>query len=135
MGVLAKGLLVQKEGTGVMGGIPRAMYAVKDYGTLLGTLSKFKDFRLVNMGDNGVAFYWLRNYPKEHWSPLKDIPGAKECLGNVFLSKENLVIEVKNEKTLAQCRRILEHLAGNNVLYRGKEYVDPLEIMEEGFFR
>lgn len=104
-----------------------AHYKVKDFekiASFFQTLEKENLFAIekINPKKQILKGAFLRPYPKGHWNPLANMPGAMQVMGGAELKDNTLVIDTKTKGGLKEIKEILEEDLSQAIEFEKDEY-------------
>jgi hypothetical protein len=89
------------------------------------------EFAIVDEAPQRVMFDWSREYPKNHWSPLR-LVGGRQSLGSVLIEPQQLSISTKTLSMAAVLVGKLKGLFGEAMAFKAGEWTDPASLAPNG---
>ena len=74
---------------------------------------------------------FVRPYPKGHWNPLSNMPGAVQILCGVEIKNQILKIDTKTKSGLEGFRKILEESLKGIIEFERQEFEDVMEMLRK----
>lgn len=89
-----------------------------------------RDPEFAHTGDEGDAalFDWTREYPKNHWSPLKAL-GGRQILGSVRVEPEQLIAEAKTLSMAARLVSVLKEMFGEQIRLKETTWLGMRDLL------
>jgi len=66
-----------------------AIFSINDAGSATTKIEQLPDVDCTEESKTGLCFIWTRAYPKGHWNPMSNEPGARQILGNIQINYDN----------------------------------------------
>ncbi len=109
----------------------KAFYKVIDFEKVFEIFSKLYKDKVFSMDEwdkekKTLTGSFVRPYPKGHWNPLSQRPGAMQVMGHVFLENGTLRIETMSKERLSAARKIIEPCLDDSLVFEYTEFKDPL---------
>jgi len=110
-----------------------AYYNVNDFGKIASFFETMQEGGFFAFDENNpekeeLIGSFVRDYPKGHWSPFANSPGAKQVMGSARIKDNILKIEARTKGTLKDFRKIIEENLTPFIEFDRVEYKD---IMKE----
>ncbi|MGM0497517.1 MAG: hypothetical protein ACQESJ_06325 [Bacteroidota bacterium] len=102
---------------------------IKEFLTTLEEKDLFVADRIDSEGKE-INGSFIRDYPKNHWSPMSKTPGAKQVIGGVELKKGILKIDTKTKNTLQELRDMFEVELKDSIKFQKVEYQDLMSLLK-----
>lgn len=106
-------------------------YEVLDFDKVKEFLTKLEEkdffvFDKIDVKKKEINGTFIRDYPKNHWNPMSNTPGAKQVVGGFELKKSVLKIDTKTKSTLQELRNLFELELKEVIKFQRVEYEDLL---------
>jgi len=113
-----------------------AYYKIKDYSKTLSFFKEMEKRRLFNIDSHDVESQelngtFLMDYPKGHWNPFSQMPGAKQVIGSIEIKDGILKCEAHTKSRLVGLRSLLNESLEDAIEFEKEEYQDPLEMFRK----
>jgi len=113
-----------------------AYYEIKDFDKVINFFNSAEDKGLFSIDRVGaekkeMSGAFLRDYPKGHWNPSSNLPGAKQVVGSAEIKDNTLKVEAMTRGRLKQLREILEQVLGGSIEFQKQEFKDVMEMLRK----
>jgi len=106
-----------------------AIFKIDDAESAMEEIGRLRDVDLTDE-DEGAAYYvWTRAYPKGHWNPMSNTPGARQIIGNIQVNFDNtLQLETKTKGWMTGLIYRMIDVLGTDIELVSLEFENPLDI-------
>lgn len=110
----------------------KAFYKINDFEKVVEfflNLEKDSIFscHLLDKENQKLSGSFVRAYPKGHWNPLSQRPGAMQVMGDADLEEGELKISTMSKGNLSYARKLIEDSLKDKVIFEKEEFNDPLK--------
>ena len=110
--------------------IYNSIFKIEDINKTIENIESCNDIELFDIDKENRYYYWLRKYPKNHWSPVSKISGARQVLGHITINKNEIMkLETKTKGWMVGLIRYMLRILGDELYLYDLEFLDPLEVL------
>lgn len=108
-----------------------AFFSINDADSAITKVEQLSDIDCTEESKTDVCFIWTRAYPKGHWNPMSNQPGARQILGNIQINYDNtLKLETKTKGWMTSLIYYMINTLGNDIRLTSLEFKSPLDFLK-----
>lgn len=108
-----------------------AIFSINDADSAIAKIEQLPDVDYTEESKTGLRYIWTRAYPKGHWNPMSNQPGARQILGNIQINYDNtLKIETKTKGWMTSLIYYMINTLGNDIKLIGLKFQNPLDFLK-----
>ncbi len=114
--------------------ISKAVFKINNAELAIKKIEQHNDINLTAKKKDVVDYMWSRAYPEGHWSPLSNMPGARQILGDIRINFDNtLTVETKTKSWMIKLILYMRKILGKEVKLINLEFQNPLDLLSNNF--
>ena len=108
-----------------------AIFSIKDADSAVTKIEQLPDVDCAEESISGLRYTWTRAYPKGHWNPMSNQPGARQILGDILINYDNtLKLETKTKGWMTTLIYYMINTLGNDIKLTSLEFQNPLDFLK-----
>lgn len=105
-----------------------AVFRIENAELAMRKIGKLPDMDIAE--ENG--YVWTRPYPKGHWNPMSNMPGARQIIGDIQINSDNtLRLETKTKSWMTGLIYCVMRVLGREIKLISLEFQNPLDILSK----
>ena len=109
-----------------------AIFKIDDAESAMEKIGRLRDVDLEDEDEEAAYYVWTRAYPKGHWNPMSNMPGARQIIGNIQVNFDNtLQLETKTKGWMTGLIYHMMDVLGTDIELISLEFENPLDIFRE----
>jgi hypothetical protein len=106
-----------------------AIFKIDDAESAMEKIGRLRDVDLEDEDEEAAYYVWSRAYPKGHWNPMSNMPGARQIIGNIQVNFDNtLQLETKTKSWMTALIYRMMDVLGTDIELISMEYGNPLDL-------
>jgi hypothetical protein len=108
-----------------------AIFSIDDADSAIAKIEQLPDVDCTEESKTGLCLIWTRAYPKGHWNPMSNQPGARQILGNIQINYDNtLKLETKTKGWMTSLIYYIINTLGNDIRLTSLEFKSTLDFLK-----
>jgi len=108
-----------------------AIFSINDANSAIAKIKQLPDVDCTEESKTGLRYTWTRAYPKGHWNPMSNQPGARQILGDIQINYDNtLKLETKTKGWMTGLIYYIINTLGNDIRLTSLEFQSPLDFLK-----
>jgi len=109
-----------------------AVFKIDNAELAMRKIERLRDVDLTEKNKDGAHYIWTRAYPKGHWNPMSNMPGARQVIGDIQVSFDNtLKLETKTKSWLTALIYLVMSVLGKEIRLISLEFQNPLDMLKK----
>ena len=108
-----------------------AVFKINDAKLTMEKMEQLPDFDLTDEDENSRSYIWTREYPKGHWNPMSNHPGARQIIGDLQINFDNtMILETKTKGWMTGLIIYLIDILENDMYLINLTFDNPLDWLQ-----
>lgn len=108
-----------------------AIFSINDADSAITKIEQLADVDCAEESISGLRYTWTRPYPKGHWNPMSNQPGARQILGDILINYDNtLKLETKTKGWMTSLIYYMINTLGNDIKLTSLNFLNPLDFFK-----
>ena len=109
-----------------------AVFKISDAKLATTKVEKLPDVDVTDEDKHGVHYTWMRKYPKGHWNPMSNMPGARQVIGDIQINYDNTIkLETKSKGFMTGLIYYMISTLGKDIELISLEFENPLNMFRK----
>jgi hypothetical protein len=108
-----------------------AIFSINNANSTIVKIEELPDVDCTGESRTGVSYTWTRAYPKGHWNPMSNQPGARQILGDIQINYDNtLKLETKTKGWMTSLIYYMINTIGDDIKLTSLEFQNPMDFFK-----